>query len=558
MVKILIVDDEEINRIMLREILSESGYRDFIEAGNGREAVEVARQHRPDIVLLDVIMPGMSGIEAAPQIKASSPDCYLPILFITSLDDEQSLVKCLESGGDDFISKPFEKIILHAKVKAHERTRRLSLEIQDKNQSLTYFQLEVERNHHIVEHIFDNAIGRNPITTDYFDFYTQPEAQFNGDLFLCEQSPSGGVYLFIGDFTGHGLASAIGAIPVAQLFTAMTLKGLAVGEMASRLNRLLVNLLPADMFCVASILEIHANGKNFTLWSGGLPRLAVKTPEQEIRLLIDPQHMPLGILEEHEFDNQTQYFETEWGDTLLLYTDGLMESHHKELGMLGEEGVEEWFTRSSQVNAQLLVDKAELYRAGAAAEDDITIVLLKSRPFQFKFPELLAEPIPFNLSFHLTAQHIKDAQVIDQVVAIVNSIPGLAAIRSELFTVITELTNNAIEHGILGLSSDLKAEPEGFIDYYEQRRERIEQMEQGDIWITVRRLMPDNVLEISMQDSGPGFDTASLKNCEDETFGRGFVLIRELCQSLQISNSGKQIKVILPITPVIDDADILS
>ena len=74
MVKILIVDDEEINRIMLREILSESGYRDFIEAGNGREAVEVPRQHRPDIVLLDVIMPGMSGIEAAPQIKASSPD----------------------------------------------------------------------------------------------------------------------------------------------------------------------------------------------------------------------------------------------------------------------------------------------------------------------------------------------------------------------------------------------------------------------------------------------------------------------------------------------------
>lgn len=558
MVKILIVDDEEINRIMLREILSEAGYSDFIEAGNGREAVEVARLHKPDIVLLDVIMPGMSGIEAAPHIKASSPDCYLPILFITSLDDEQSLVKCLASGGDDFISKPFEKIILHAKVKAHERTRQLSLEIQDKNQSLTYYQLEVERNHHIVEHIFDNAIGRNPIAADYFDFYTQPEAQFNGDLFLCEQSPSGGVYLFIGDFTGHGLASAIGAIPVAQLFTAMTLKGLAVGEMAARLNRLLVNLLPADMFCVASILEIHANGKNFTLWSGGLPRLAVKTPEQEIRLLIDPQHMPLGILEDHEFDNQTQYFETEWGDTLLLYTDGLMESHHKELGMLGEEGVEQWFTRNRQVNAQLLVDKAELYRAGAAADDDITIVLFRSRPFQFKLPELLAEPIPFNLSFHLTAQHIKDAEVIDQVVAIVNSIPGLAAIRSELFTVITELTNNAIEHGILGLSSDLKAEPEGFIEYYEQRRERIEQLEQGDIWITVQRLMPDNVLEICMQDSGPGFDVASLKICEDETFGRGFVLIRELCQSLHISDSGKQIKVIMPITPTIEDTDIPS
>jgi CheY-like chemotaxis protein len=556
MVKILIVDDEEINRIMLREMLSEAGYSDFIEAGNGLEAVELACRHKPDIVLLDVIMPGMSGTEAAPHIKASSPDCYLPILFITSLDDEQSLVRCLASGGDDFISKPFEKIILHAKLKAHERTRQLSLEIQDKNRSLTYFQLEVERNHRIVEHIFDNAIGQNSIAVDYFDFYTQPEAQFNGDLFLCEQSPSGGVYVFIGDFTGHGLASAIGAIPVAQLFTAMTLKGLAVGEMASRINRLLVNLLPADMFCVASILEINANGKNFTVWSGGLPRLAVKTPEQQIRLLIDPQHMPLGILEEHEFDNQTQYFETEWGDTLLLYTDGLMESHHKELGMLGEEGVEKWFTMNQQVSAQLLVDKAELYRAGEAADDDITIALFQCRPFQFKPPELLAKPVPFNLSFHLTAEHIKDVYVIDQVVAIVNSIPGLAAIRSELFTVITELTNNAIEHGILGLSSDLKAEPEGFIEYYERRREGIENLQQGDIWITVQRLMPDNVLEICMQDSGPGFDVSVLQSSEDQTFGRGFVLIRELCESLQISDSGKQIKITMSLMPTVDDTDI--
>lgn len=85
MVKILIVDDEEINRIMLREILSEAGYCNFIEAHNGQQAIETARQHKPDIVLLDVIMPGMSGIEAAPQIKASSPGCYMPILFLPVL-----------------------------------------------------------------------------------------------------------------------------------------------------------------------------------------------------------------------------------------------------------------------------------------------------------------------------------------------------------------------------------------------------------------------------------------------------------------------------------------
>ena len=68
--------------------------------------------------------------------------------------------------------------------------------------------------------------------------------------------------------------------------------------------------------------------------------------------------------------------------------------------------------------------------------------------------------------------------------------------------------------------------------------------------------MPDNVLEICMQDSGPGFDVSVLQSSEDQTFGRGFVLIRELCESLQISDSGKQIKIIMSLMPTVDDTDI--
>ena len=119
MLKILIVDDEEINRIMLREMLLEAGSYEILEADNGEVALELVRQAEPDMVLLDVIMPGLSGTDVAPKIKTLSPECYLPVLFITSLDDEESLSRCLESGGDDFISKPFDKSILKAKIKAH-------------------------------------------------------------------------------------------------------------------------------------------------------------------------------------------------------------------------------------------------------------------------------------------------------------------------------------------------------------------------------------------------------------------------------------------------------
>jgi len=100
---ILIVDDAEINRILLREIVIEFGFSRIYEAEDGESAIQIAQQYPPDIVLLDVVLPGMSGYSVAPKLKALSPECFLPVVFITSLDDKDSIVMCFDSGGDDFI-----------------------------------------------------------------------------------------------------------------------------------------------------------------------------------------------------------------------------------------------------------------------------------------------------------------------------------------------------------------------------------------------------------------------------------------------------------------------
>ncbi|GEA09291.1 hypothetical protein KUL42_40520 [Alteromonas sp. KUL42] len=97
--KILIVDDESINRILLMNMLLNAGYDNCIEAANGKEAIEKFKEEKPDLVLLDVLMPGMSGFEVAPAIRALDDGTYLPILFITALEDKESLVRCLETGG---------------------------------------------------------------------------------------------------------------------------------------------------------------------------------------------------------------------------------------------------------------------------------------------------------------------------------------------------------------------------------------------------------------------------------------------------------------------------
>ena len=110
--RILVVDDDPINRFLLVNMLEQQGYVDTFEAENGREAITLAKQVEPDLVLLDAMMPEMDGYEAAPLLKEMTGDIYLPVIFITALEDQEGLAKCLEVGGDDFVSKPLNPKIL--------------------------------------------------------------------------------------------------------------------------------------------------------------------------------------------------------------------------------------------------------------------------------------------------------------------------------------------------------------------------------------------------------------------------------------------------------------
>ena len=103
---VLVVDDDDTNRLVLEALLSDAGHR-VIEARHGAEAVELYRQHRPDAVLMDVMMPVMDGYEASRRIRALAGRHFVPIIFLTALSDDKSLARCIEAGGSDFLTKPF-------------------------------------------------------------------------------------------------------------------------------------------------------------------------------------------------------------------------------------------------------------------------------------------------------------------------------------------------------------------------------------------------------------------------------------------------------------------
>ena len=131
---ILIVDDDAAGREVLVSILEADGY-ELVLAENGFQAIELAHAIQPDIILLDVMMPGMDGFETCRRIRSKKDIAEVPILFLTALDDRQSLLSGLEAGADDFITKPPDRYELRARLLGISRLNRYR-KLVDERQNL--------------------------------------------------------------------------------------------------------------------------------------------------------------------------------------------------------------------------------------------------------------------------------------------------------------------------------------------------------------------------------------------------------------------------------------
>ena len=133
--KLLVVDDVKTNVLLLKALLGEEGYG-ILVANNGQEALEVIRNENPDLILLDVMMPGMDGFEVAERLKSEEFRCEIPIIFLTALDDTQSIVNGFKLGVGDFISKPFRKEELMVRIKHQLSLVAARRIIEEKNEEL--------------------------------------------------------------------------------------------------------------------------------------------------------------------------------------------------------------------------------------------------------------------------------------------------------------------------------------------------------------------------------------------------------------------------------------
>ncbi len=128
--KVLVVDDTEINLKLIRALLKGAGY-DVVTAACGADALTVAASEDPDLILLDIMMPDLTGFEVCQRLRAAPGTRQTPVVFLTALHELDDHVKAMDVGGDDILTKPINKLELLTRVRSLLRLRALSAKVQE-------------------------------------------------------------------------------------------------------------------------------------------------------------------------------------------------------------------------------------------------------------------------------------------------------------------------------------------------------------------------------------------------------------------------------------------
>lgn len=560
--KILIADDNQSDRLILSAIVKKFGHT-VVMAENGAQAVEVFQEHKPDIVLLDVMMPVMDGMQAARIIKERAGEDLVPILFLTSLQDAQELANCLDSGGDDFLTKPYNKIILLAKIKAFSRMRKMHATLQDQRDLIQRNNEHLVHEQQVAKAVYDNVAHSGCLHLGNIRYLLSPFSVFNGDVLLAARKPSGGMHLLLGDFTGHGLPAAIGAMPLAEIFYGMTGKGFNIGDIIREINIKLKTILPVGLFCCACMAHLSFRKQELEIWMGGLPDFFIYHNKSASIEAVKSNHLPLGVLDSRSFDASTQTYKVEKGDKFYMWSDGIIEARNDANELFGEKRLLDIFHAGN--NPDDFYD--EIIRAvnefvGDSGKDDDTTLLELTVTDEIKLGDdevrqafgAVQGPTDWHFVYTLRNETLHKFNPLPLMLHILSEVPALRSQAGQLYTLMAELYSNAYEHGVLGLSSDLKQSPEGFARYYAERAEKAAQISAGEVSFEFDHTPNANGgnLIIRVIDSGPGFDYGSRQASDfrnDGYSGRGIPLIRSICKSLQYKGNGNIVEALLSWQP---------
>ena len=450
-----------------------------------------------------------------------------------------------------------------ANIQDISKRRQTEAVLAQDRERLAAYQAETEQELRLAHHIFQTITSENARKPAPLERWSRPMGLFNGDLLLYEYSPSGQLLIILCDFTGHGLGAAIGAIPVSDAFLSMSKKGYGIQEIATEINRKLRRMLPTGHFCAACLLSINQEDEGMEIWNGGLPPILILSEDRKIIRRVESSKLPLGIASPHEFDAQTERVSLQGVRSAFIYSDGLTEARNDRDDMLGQTALEKMIETAPSTGSWLDSVKSQIngFLGDCTLSDDLSLLhVLCHTPFSS--PAIVAapnpgtlnttEPLPgrWRIEFQLSGDMIKKGTPLPLLMSWLIGLDFPEQQRSHLYTILSELINNAVEHGLLQLESALKSTPAGFEHYYALRQQLLEQLNQGMLTVSLsqkQQAQDKKAIHILIKDTGNGFDSSQIfsqLNENDKSFGRGIRLVHSLCKQVDYLGCGNEVSAV--------------
>lgn len=373
---ILIVDDEPVNIFLIQSTLLDEGYNVYI-ARDGHEAISVLRNDIvPDLVLLDIMLPRMSGYDVAQQIRKEYSLSELPIVMLTAKTQIFDLVKGLDLGANDYISKPFDQRELIARVKTLLSLKQAVRE-KKKLDLLEHELLLAQQVQHSI--LTSSEEFENLDDYDIALRYIPENRKVSGDYYNLSID-DGNLSIFIADASGHGLQAALRTTQIDILNRESGLYS-EPAKKISDMNNLLLSRLGGSIYFTAFALTISGDTVQFS--SAGHPHQLLISGGTHS--LLHTRGVILGLPSKRKYTSKSLSFNK--GDILVLFTDGIYELFAPDGSIMGEEGfyslVEEAISANPDLSMNELTDyivsEAIAFCRGEALKDDITLIAVKKK-----------------------------------------------------------------------------------------------------------------------------------------------------------------------------------
>jgi len=216
--RILVVDDTPENIQALAGILKDRQYQISV-ATNGRQALDIIDRVRPDLILLDVMMPEMDGFETCRQLKCNPAWQGIPVIFLTAKTETADIVRGFERGAVDYVAKPFNAHELIARVQTHLQLLRLRNDLAQKNEQLAAANARMRQELEAASRVQRALLPQTPIVSDRvrMSWIYHPSTELGGDSLNFFVLDNRYLVLYVLDVSGHGVQAALLSVSVTQM-----------------------------------------------------------------------------------------------------------------------------------------------------------------------------------------------------------------------------------------------------------------------------------------------------------------------------------------------------